>query len=106
MSTFIFNFPKGKTKEVTNEKTGKYPRCAAGKRGGGMTLLELSACYEESACLLRTRIVYLRERARRTSAREESLALERRVAALVPLWRESRELARITAHYYDGSVRK
>ena len=33
--------------------------------------------------------------------RETARALQRRVEALLPLWREARSLARITAHYYD-----
>ncbi|MBR3641226.1 MAG: hypothetical protein IKN53_04265 [Oscillibacter sp.] len=71
-----------------------------------MTLLELSACYEESASLLHARILHLRSLERLAVAREDSLALRRRVAALLPLWRESRELARVTAHYYDRSERR
>ena len=30
-----------------------------------------------------------------------ALELRRRIAALLPLWQEARDLARLTAHYYD-----
>ena len=32
---------------------------------------------------------------------ETARSLRRRVAELLPLWQEARDLARLTAHYYD-----
>ena len=66
-----------------------------------MTLLEMSAQYAERAAALRGRIVELRLLERQTADREAATDLRRRVAALVPLWQEARDLARLTAHYYD-----
>ena len=34
---------------------------------------------------------------------EEAFRLRRRIDELSPLWREARELAALTAHYYDRS---
>ena len=66
-----------------------------------MTLLELSAVYAENAAVLHGRITELRRMVRLEPDRETARALQRRVEALLPLWREARSLARITAHYYD-----
>ena len=66
-----------------------------------MTLLELSVSYAENAAVLRQRIVELRGLERQSLDREDALQLRRRIAALLPLWQEARDLARITAHYYD-----
>ena len=72
-----------------------------GKGGADMTLLELSAVYAENAAVLHGRITELRRMVRLEPDRETARALQRRVEALLPLWREARSLARITAHYYD-----
>ena len=64
-----------------------------------MTLLELSAVYAENAAVLHGRIT--ERMVRLEPNRETARALQRRVEALLPLWREARSLARITAHYYD-----
>ena len=62
-----------------------------------MTLLEMSVQYAERAAAIRERITMLRGMERQESAR----SLRRRVAELLPLWQEARDLARLTAHYYD-----
>ena len=72
-----------------------------GKGGADMTLLELSAVYAENAAVLHGRITELRRMVRLEPDRETARALQRRVEALLPLWREARSLALITAHYYD-----
>ena len=64
-----------------------------------MTLLEMSVVYAEHAAVIRSRIVELRGLTRQET--EAVQALKRRVAALLPLWQEARDLARLTAHYYD-----
>ena len=66
-----------------------------------MTLSQLSPLYEESAWALRRRIRQLR--AQQPATPEASAALDRRIRALVPLLRGSRELAELTRHYYDRS---
>lgn len=66
-----------------------------------MTMLELSAAYGDSAAALRERIRELRAAKRNTSDPTELHALQDRINALNPLLREMRELALLTAHYYD-----
>lgn len=71
-----------------------------------MTLLEMSVFYADSASRIRTRIGALRAEARASEDAETTRRLERRIAELIPLLRESRELAVLTARYYDRSYRK
>ena len=66
-----------------------------------MTLQQLSYQYQEQARVLHQRIVELRGLTRQETDPEAVQALKRRVAALLPLWQEARDLARLTAHYYD-----
>ena len=66
-----------------------------------MTLLEMSVQYAERAAAIRERITMLRGMERQESDLETARSLRRRVAELLPLWREARDLARLTAHYYD-----
>ncbi len=68
-----------------------------------MTLLELSASYRDSAEAIHGRIVELRELERAQSDPGEASRLRRRISELTPIWREARELAALTAHYYDRS---
>ena len=65
-----------------------------------MTLVEISVSYEMSADLIRDRIRELRIAAQGQTDPEAVRRLEARIAAL-PLLRESRDLARLTRHYYD-----
>jgi hypothetical protein len=66
-----------------------------------VTLAELSCVYCESAETLRLRIRTLRSAAQQTGDPAVSAVLRRRAADLTPLLRETRELAALTAHYYD-----
>ena len=66
-----------------------------------MTLYELSFVYEEDAVRLRLRMTKLRQQARGTEDAERRRALYRRMAELEPLLRQSRELAKLTRHYYE-----
>lgn len=66
-----------------------------------MTLLELSNTYQDSALLLQGRIQNLRLAVRETADPETARQLRSRISALEPLLREMRELAVLTAHYYD-----
>lgn len=70
-----------------------------------MTLLEMSVHYADHAATLRSRITELRSRERQETDPAAALLLRRRIAALLPLWQEARDLARLTAHYYDKEVK-
>lgn len=71
-----------------------------------MTLLEMSAVYRDSADAIHGRIGQLRALERAQADSEERFRLRRRIDELTPLWREARELAALTAHYYDRSYHK
>lgn len=71
-----------------------------------MTLLELSVHYADSAAAIRRRILELRAQERITPDPEEARRLRRRMEELQPLLREARELAILTARYYDRSYRR
>jgi len=71
-----------------------------------MTLYEMSFLYREDVLRLRMRITALREQARGAGTEDEARALRRRVAALEPLVRQSRELAELTCHYYERSYHR
>ena len=71
-----------------------------------MTLLEMSLSYQNSAAALHRRIVELRLLERDQTDPEAAFRLRRRIDELMPLWREARELAALTAHYYDRSYHK
>lgn len=71
-----------------------------------MTLMEMSVLYADSAAAIRTRIVELRDEERVQTDEEAVRQLRRRIAELVPLWREMRELCALTANYYDRSYHK
>lgn len=65
-----------------------------------MTLYEMSFVYREDALRFRMRITELRE-AEKTAAPEEGAVLRRRIRDLQGLLRQCRELADLTAHYYE-----
>ena len=71
-----------------------------------MTLLEMSALYAESAAALRRRIGELQQAARELKDEEDRRLLRRRITELTPLLQEARELAALTAHYYDRSYHR
>ena len=71
-----------------------------------MTLLELSAHYAGSAALIRERILLLQAEERATGDPDTARKLHQRIEALQPLLQEMRELAVLTARYYDRSYRK
>ena len=71
-----------------------------------MTLLEMSALYAESATALRRRIGELRQAARELKDEEDRRLLRRRITELTPLLQETRELAALTAHYFDRSYHR
>ncbi|MCF2664476.1 hypothetical protein JQM66_07855 [Oscillibacter valericigenes] len=71
-----------------------------------MTLLEMSAYYADSAALIRTRIAELRAAERAETDPDAARRLRLRIETLRPLLRETRELAVLTARYYDRSYHK
>ena len=71
-----------------------------------MTLLEMSREYRESAEIIHARVVELRTLERTQTDVEPARRLRLRIAALMPLWREMRELATLTGRYYDRSYHK
>ena len=71
-----------------------------------MTLLEMSAQYAASAALIRARIRELRAEERLQEDPAAARGLHRRINDLTPLLRECRELAVLTARYYDRSYHK
>lgn len=71
-----------------------------------MTLLEMSSYYADSAALLRTRMAQLRVMEREAADPETARRLHLRIETLRPLLREMRELAVLTARYYDRSYHK
>ena len=71
-----------------------------------MTLLEMSALYAESAAALRRRIGELQQAARELKDEEDRRLLRRRITELTPLLQETRELAVLTARYYDRSYHR
>ena len=66
-----------------------------------MTLFELSDQYEYSAALLRRRIAQLDVIRGRTPDRDARAMLDERQRVLRGMWREMRELTRLTRRYYD-----
>ena len=71
-----------------------------------MTLLEMSVQYAASAAALRLRIAQLRAAERAAPDALTARALKARIHALLPLLQEARELAALTAHYYDRGDRR
>lgn len=71
-----------------------------------MTLLEMSVYYADSAALIRTRIAELRAAERAETDPDAARRLRLRIETLRPLLREMRELAVLTARYYDRSYHK
>ena len=66
-----------------------------------MTLQQISAGYEASAVLLRSRLRQLRQELARTEDPEKIWHLKRRIAELTPMLTQMNELKELTEHYYD-----
>ena len=67
-----------------------------------MTLREISHQYSADAQRFDRRIRELERALVREPEAERQRQLKRRMAELQPLLRQSRSMARLTAHYYDG----
>ena len=70
-----------------------------------MKLAEMSPLYEDSARRIQRRMEELRLSLRSTEDPECTRQLRRRLMELQPLLRQCRQLAQVTAHYYDRSDR-
>ena len=71
-----------------------------------MTLAEMSCLYRDSADAIRLRMAELRLAVRQETDPVAVRRLRRRITELTPLLQEARELAVLTAHYYDRSYHK
>ncbi|WP_294856561.1 hypothetical protein [uncultured Oscillibacter sp.] len=71
-----------------------------------MTLIEMSVTYRAGADALRLRIWELKQKRQGQADPVEIFRLTRRIAELEPLLREARELAAVTAHYYERGYHK
>lgn len=68
-----------------------------------MRLAELSEGYLAAAALLRRRLQELRLSLQAAQSPQERAALRHEIAALAPILTQCRELAELTAHYYERS---
>ena len=66
-----------------------------------MALSELSKDYAFAATLLQKRLRLLRRLEAQAEDAEARFQLHRRILILTPMLTEMRELAELTAHYYD-----
>lgn len=71
-----------------------------------MTLKEMSVEYTESANLIRTRIRELRAEKKAANSPTASYKIDRRIKELTPMLQECRDLAELTARYYERSYHK
>lgn len=68
-----------------------------------MTLAQLSPLYQESAAAIAQRIKQLQAQLLEEMDEEAAFQLRQRIRELQPLLRQTRELAELTAHYYERS---
>ena len=68
-----------------------------------MTLYELSMEYQAQADTLHTRILQLRQWEAGAGDEAARLALHDRLRVLTSMWRDTREVAAHTRHYYERS---
>lgn len=68
-----------------------------------MTLYQMSFVYREEELQIRMRLTQLRQAKRAAEDENEAYHLKRRIAELETLLRQARELADLTAHYYERS---
>ncbi len=68
-----------------------------------MTLTQLSLLYRDSAAAIAQRIKQLQGQLLEEMDEEEQFHLRQRIRELQPLLRQTRELADLTAHYYERS---
>lgn len=66
-----------------------------------MTMYELSQQYRAHADALKARIGELRQTLPELTDEREQLLMEERIHMLTVMWREARDLAVLTEHYYE-----
>lgn len=66
-----------------------------------MTLYQLSLEYSDGALALRERIRALERQAREETDESARLALSSRIRLLSSMWRDMRDIAVLTQHYYE-----
>ena len=66
-----------------------------------MTLKEMSVCYSESAAMLSAILRRLRAQLRICEDEAERFSLRFRIDVLSDVLTQTRELAQLTAHYYE-----
>jgi primosomal protein N'' len=71
-----------------------------------MTLFELSAQYRSGAESISQRIRLLRQRLKQTTDYTEAQQLRQRIHALQPMLHQCRQMAELTAHYYDRGYKR
>ena len=71
-----------------------------------MKLQELSGQYSVDAQRFAARIRRLEEELQQTTDTAQAYRLQRRIAELQPLLRQSRALAQLTQHYYDRGYQR
>lgn len=71
-----------------------------------MTLKEMSVEYTASANLIRARIRELRAEKKAANSPTASYKIDRRIKELTPILQECRDLAELTARYYERSYHK
>ena len=67
------------------------------------TLMELSEQYGRLSQKLYKRMRMVRIETERTEDPTEAYLLRQREALLRDMWRETRDISRLLAHYYDGA---
>ena len=71
-----------------------------------MTLYQMSFVYREDELRFRLRIAELKKRVKETNKNDEVRGLQKRIAELQILLRQSHELAELTKNYYNrGKVK-
>ena len=91
---------------LCQQKSFVNPYFYKGREKENMTLQQLSYQYQEQAQALHQRIDLLRQAQARCGDRESAEHLQRRIRDLEPLHRQTRQLAELTARYYDRGYRK
>ena len=71
-----------------------------------MTLYELSMEYQAQADVLHDRLAQLRRTLSETKDESARLLLSGRIRTLSSMWRDTRDIAVLTRHYYERSHRR
>lgn len=71
-----------------------------------MLLSEMSLLYKQDQIAFYGRITELRAAAKTETDPGKAANLQSRIKDLTPLWREARELAELTARYYERGYHK